>query len=69
MANTKPVELPWVGLPAAPVDPITGYEWELYDLKNDPTQSNNIVSPDDHADLHMKRLGLVRMRYLACHPE
>lgn len=42
-AGTTPVALPWVGA-EIDVDPIDGYEWELYNVEEDPTQSNNIVS-------------------------
>lgn len=41
-AGTTPVALPWVGA-EIDVDPIDGYEWELYNVNEDPTQSNNIV--------------------------
>lgn len=41
-AGTTPVGLPWVGA-EMDVDPIDGYEWELYHVAEDPTQSNNIV--------------------------
>lgn len=34
--------LPWVGA-EVDVDPIDGYEWELYNVKDDPTQSKNLV--------------------------
>ena len=41
-SGTTPVGLPWVGA-EMDVDPIDGYEWELYHVAEDPTQSNNIV--------------------------
>ncbi len=43
-ANTKPKRLPWVTIGATTKNPITDYEWELYDINNDVTQSKNIAA-------------------------
>jgi arylsulfatase len=43
VAATTPVTLPWALSTAAPPDVITGYNWELYNVKDDPTESNNLA--------------------------
>ena len=43
VAATTPVDLPWASTGTG-VDAINGYAWELYNEKDDPTQSNNIAS-------------------------
>jgi arylsulfatase A-like enzyme len=44
MASTTPVTLPWELSSAPPPDVITGYNWELYNLDDDPTQSNDVAT-------------------------
>ena len=36
--------LPWVLSTAPPPDVITGYKWELYNVKEDPTQFNDLAA-------------------------
>jgi arylsulfatase A-like enzyme len=43
IAATTPVTLPWALSTATPPDVITGYNWELYNVKDDPTESNNLA--------------------------
>ena len=43
MASTKVVRPPWVTFGPANADP-GSYPWELYDLRNDPTQSEDVAS-------------------------
>ena len=44
IANTTPVAPPWaMGLAKTPQDVMNGYKWELYNLKDDPTQCHNIA--------------------------
>ena len=43
MANTTPKRLPWVGSGPSNPDPFNDYEWELYNLKEDFTQSKNLA--------------------------
>ena len=43
MANTTPVTLPWALSSDPPPDVITGYKWELYNLKEDPTQFDDLA--------------------------
>ena len=43
VAATTPVTLPWALNTATPPDVITGYNWELYNVKDDPTESNNLA--------------------------
>jgi arylsulfatase len=53
MAATTPVTIPWILSTAAPPDVITGYKWELYNLKEDVTESNDIAAkmPDKLKEL------------------
>jgi len=44
MASTIPATLPWELSSAPPPDIITGYKWELYNLKEDPTQFNDLAA-------------------------
>ena len=43
VAATTPVTTPWVLSTATPPDVITGYKWELYNVKEDPTQYNDLA--------------------------
>jgi arylsulfatase len=44
VAATTPVTLPWELSTAPPPDVITGYKWELYNVQEDPTQSNDLAA-------------------------
>ena len=44
VACTTPATLPWELSSAPPPDVITGYNWELYNVKEDPTQSNDLAA-------------------------
>jgi arylsulfatase len=44
VAATTPATLPWELSTKTPPDVITGYNWELYDVKEDPTQSNDLAA-------------------------
>jgi hypothetical protein len=44
VAATTPVTLPWELSTAPPPDVITGYKWELYNVKEDPTEYNDLAS-------------------------
>jgi arylsulfatase len=43
VAATTPVTTPWAMSTAAPPDVITGYNWELYNVQEDPTQFNDLA--------------------------
>jgi valyl-tRNA synthetase len=43
MANTAPKRLPWVGRGEATKDPFNEYEWQLYHLDEDFSQSKNLA--------------------------
>ena len=53
VAATTPVTLPWELSTKTPPDVITGYSWELYNVEEDPTQSNDLAStmPDKLKEL------------------
>ena len=44
VAATTPVTLPWELSTAPPPDVITGYKWELYNVKDDPTEYNDLAA-------------------------
>ena len=44
VAATTPATLPWELSTATPPDVITGYNWELYNVKEDPTQFNDLAA-------------------------
>jgi arylsulfatase len=44
VACTTPSNLPWAPSTAPPPDVITGYKWELYNVMEDPTQSNDLAA-------------------------
>ncbi len=44
IACTTPATLPWELSTKPPPDVITGYKWELYNVKEDPTESNDLAT-------------------------
>jgi arylsulfatase len=44
VAATTPATLPWELSSAPPPDVITGYKWELYNVREDPTESNDLAA-------------------------
>lgn len=58
MANTAPKRLPWVGMGPTTADPFAEYEWELYDLDHDFTQSQNL------ADMNPEKLEQLKQIFL-----
>ena len=44
IAATTPVTLPWELSSAPPPDVITGYKWELYNVKEDPTEYDDLAA-------------------------
>jgi arylsulfatase len=44
VAATTPATLPWELSTKTPPDVITGYNWELYNVQEDPTQFNNLAA-------------------------
>ncbi|HUH48402.1 MAG TPA: arylsulfatase [Mycoplana sp.] len=53
VAATTPATLPWELSTKTPPDVITGYNWELYNVAEDPTQFNDLASkmPDKLKEL------------------
>lgn len=53
MANTAPKRLPWTSRGETTPDPFNEYEWELYNLNEDFTQSKNLAkeNPEKLAEL------------------
>ncbi len=44
VAATTPATIPWELSTAKPPDVITGYKWELYNVAEDPTESNDLAA-------------------------
>jgi arylsulfatase len=44
MASTTPKRLPWQGRGPSNADPFNDYDWELYDLRSDFSQANNLAA-------------------------
>jgi arylsulfatase len=44
VAATTPVTLPWELSTKTPPDVITGYNWELYNVQDDPTEYNDLAA-------------------------
>jgi len=44
VAATTPATLPWELSSAPPPDIVTGYKWELYNVMDDPTESNDLAA-------------------------
>ncbi len=44
VAATTPVTLPWELSTKPPPDVITGYKWELYNVREDPTEFNDLAA-------------------------
>ncbi|UPY38446.1 arylsulfatase [Sediminicoccus sp. KRV36] len=44
MASTTPPSPPWDSTSPRPADVVNGYQWELYNLTEDPTQVNNLAA-------------------------
>lgn len=58
LANTTPKRLPWVGFGKSNPDPFNDYEWELYNLNVDFTQSNNVAKANPAKLAEMRKLFL-----------
>ena len=55
-AQTTPPAAPWIST-TPEADPISGYNWELYNVAEDPTQSNNL------ADTYPEKLETMRTTF------
>ena len=44
VAATTPATLPWELSTSSPPDVITGYNWELYNVREDPTESDDLAA-------------------------
>ena len=55
VATTTPTTPPWVGVAEA-VDPIDGYKWELYNVKEDFSEANNLADKYPDKLREMQRL-------------
>lgn len=56
IANTTPKRLPWQGRGPTNADPFNDYEWELYNLTEDFTQSHNVAKENPQKLAEMRAL-------------
>ena len=60
MANTVPVAPPWEGVNARlPMDVMNGFKWELFNLVQDPTQTNDLSAQEPDRLRNMQELWLI----------
>jgi arylsulfatase A-like enzyme len=60
MANTIPAAPPWEGVNAhVPTDVLNGYQWELFNLGDDPTQTNDLAATEPERLRMMQELWLM----------
>lgn len=60
MANTIPAAPPWEGVNArVPTDVLNGYQWELFNLAEDPTQTNDLAAKEPERLRLMQELWLI----------
>lgn len=60
MANTIPPAGPWEGVNArVPTDVMNGYQWELFNLGLDPTQTNDLAAKEPERLRAMQELWLI----------
>lgn len=60
MANTIPPAPPWEGVNARlPTDVLNGYQWELFNLAEDPTQTNDLSAKEPERLRMMQELWLI----------
>lgn len=58
MANTAPKRLPWQGRGPTNPDPFEEYEWQLYNLNDDFTQSENVAKDNPEKLEELRKLFL-----------
>jgi arylsulfatase len=60
MASTYPAVFPWEGVKGSPpVDVLNGFKWELYNLKEDPTQTNDLAAQEPDRLREMQELWMI----------
>lgn len=60
MANTIPAAPPWEGVNArVPTDVMNGYQWELFNLIDDPTQTNDLAAKEPERLRTMQELWVI----------
>jgi hypothetical protein len=60
MANTVPVVTPWEGVRGKPpVGVMNGYTWELLNLTDDPTQTNDLAAKEPDRLRMMRELWIM----------
>ncbi|MFV0446586.1 MAG: arylsulfatase [Planctomycetaceae bacterium] len=62
MASTTPKRLPWVTIGNIVENPVTDYDWELYNIETDFTQATNVAAENPEKLEQMKELFMVEAR-------
>ena len=60
MANTIPAVTPWEGVKGSPpLDVLNGFKWELFNLADDPTQTNDLAAQEPDRLKRMQELWMI----------
>jgi arylsulfatase len=60
MASTIPAVTPWEGVKGSPpVDVLNGFKWELFNLGDDPTQTNDLAAKEPERLKRMQELWMI----------
>ncbi len=59
MASTTPIATPWNSSAPVPADAVNGYNWELYNLADDPTQLRDLAAQEPALLRQMQELFLM----------
>ena len=60
MASTIPAVYPWEGVKGSPpVDVLNGFKWELFNLKEDPTQTNDLAAQEPERLQQLQQLWMI----------
>ena len=60
MASTIPAVYPWEGVKGSPpVDVLNGFKWELFNLKEDPTQTNDLAAREPERLQQLQQLWMI----------
>ena len=62
VAATTPVTIPWELSTAKPPDVISGYKWELYNIADDPTESDDLAAQQPKKLKQMQDIFLAEAR-------
>lgn len=62
-AGTTPPSPPWDSTTPRPADVVNGYRWELYNLRDDPTQVNDLAAKEPERLRTLQESAITSHRY------